>query len=88
MAVGPLSAPVYCYRGWPCSPIVTGACTAVTTVLVCHALRWRYLRSATTTLPAMTSGMPLTNSKTFSRIQLAAVLFEASASLALPKLGC
>ena len=48
-----------------------------------HAPRWRYLRSATRTLPAMTSGMPFTNSKTFSLSQLAAVSFEASASSAL-----
>jgi hypothetical protein len=39
--------------------------------------------AATRTLPAMTSGMPLTNSRTFSRIQVAAISLEASASSAL-----
>jgi hypothetical protein len=48
-----------------------------------HSFAMGYLRSATRTLPAMTSGMPFTNSKTFALIQLAAISFEANASSAL-----
>jgi hypothetical protein len=46
------------------------------------------LPSATSTLPAMTSGMPFTYSRTLSRIQFAAISFEASArNLRLPALA-
>jgi hypothetical protein len=43
----------------------------------------RYLLSAIITLPAMTSGIPFTNSRTLSLIHSAAMSLEASASSAL-----
>jgi hypothetical protein len=44
---------------------------------------YRYLFAATNTSPAMTSGMPFTNSSTLSRIHCAAISLDTSASSAL-----